>query len=943
VSRPRLTERLSAGLHRKLSLISAPAGFGKTTLLSEWIATIRNPQSATPALHPQRGASVGNRVAWLSLDRDDNDPARFLEYLIAALRTIPDLNEARFGETALAMLHASQPQPPIQLALATLVNEIDAIPKGDRSPSGGSHPPFILILDDYHLIETRQIDDALTFLLDHLPPPPRGMHLVIAGRADPSLPLSRFRAGGHMTEIRVNELRFTHDEVSAFLNQAMDLNLSPQHLADLETRTEGWIAGLQLAALAMQGEHPKHIPDFVQAFTGSHRYVVDYLVEEVLKRRPLGTRFFLLQTSILNRMTGSLCDAVTTQSGGQAILEQLEQANLFLVPLDNERRWYRYHHLFAELLYNQLVALQPDLVPILHRRASTWFEGEGLLSEAITHSLAAKDWQLAARQILQTTNEMLGRGENYTTLLRHLQTLPDEIVRASPHLAIMYAWVLAIRIQLDTVESRLREIETTAGDKLAHALRLQIKDVRAHVAVLQNDGDRAFALSRDVLEALPEDPSDDDLLQRQARMGMVFNFGHAYLFFEGNAPEAQRWYAETLALSQTAGSASLTLRAMMGLAQAQQLQGQLHRAVETCRQGLQLAKKTEQRYGRAVPAAAWVQLVLGDLLREWNKLDEAAHHLAQTIELCRRWQVGDILCAGYLFQARLRQAQGDMAGATDSIRQAEQLPQACRNVPWTGGPTSACRARLALAQALSTSDDTRPTGKRTRRHLESVQQWIQARGLAADGAVTSLSEELEYLLWVRLLIAQDQPQQALRLLGRLRKMAEDGGRTGRLIEMLALQALAQQALGHTEEALATLRRALASAEPEGYVRLFVDEGAPMAGLLRQASARGIAPDYVRKLLETFGAEMKDPDEGRRTGPAPSSSDVRRSSLVEPLSRRELQVLRLVAVGLTNREIAHELTIAVTTVKTHLKNIYAKLDVRNRTQAVARARELNLLP
>ncbi len=950
VSRPRLIERLNAGQHRKLTLISAPAGFGKTTLLSEWVH-----QADVP-------------VAWLSLAEEDNDPARFLTYAIAALQTI----DRELGNTALAMLQSPQPTA-TESVLTVLIN--------DLAEMAGS---CALVLDDYHVIEAQPIDQALTFLLDHLPPPPSGMHLIIAGRTDPSLPLSRLRAGGQMTEIRVHDLRFTRDEAATFLTQTMGLNLSPENIAALETRAEGWIVGLQLAALSMQGEHPDHIARFIQTFTGSHRYVVDYLVEEVLKRRPPGTRSFLLETSILDRLTGSLCDAVRLPEGparrerdegaakslrrsegapisegsavtgprdGQATLERLEEANLFLVPLDNERRWYRYHHLFAELLRNQLVASHPELVPTLHRRASMWFEDEGLLSEAITHSIAAKDWQLAARQILRTMTEMMGRGEDYTTLLRQLEALPGDIVRASPHLAIMYAYVLAIRIQLDAVEPRLQEIERTAGDQLTTELRLQIKDVRAHVAVLQNNGERAFELSREVLKALPEDRADDNPLQRQARMGMVFNLGHAYLFFEGNATKAQRWYAETLALCRTAGSTTLSLRAMMGLAQAQQLRGQLNQANETCRQGLQLAKTTEQRYGRVLPAVAWIQLVLGDLLREWNKLDEAADYLAQCIELSRLWQVGDILCAGYLFQARLRQAQGDIAGALDSIRQAEQLPQAYRDVPWTGGPIPACRAQLALAQARSIPRLPERENAFDSGALGTVERWVEESGLSLDGSVSNLNEEFAYLIWVRLLIAQKQGDRALKLLARLHQAAEDGDRTGRVIEVLALQALAQQALGDSEQALVALQQALSLAEPEGYTRLFVDEGVPMDALLRDVASRGVSPTYVGKLLEAFESEARDQRPLGETKAEASTSVVRSPSpglretegLFEPLSTRELEVLQLIGAGLTNREIALELAIAVSTVKTHLKNIYAKLGARNRTQAVARARELNLVP
>jgi LuxR family maltose regulon positive regulatory protein len=930
VSRPRLVERLNEGLPQddhafgcKLTLISAPAGFGKTTLLSEWVQ------------------QSGIAVAWLSLDQEDNDPARFLTYVIAALRTIPDLSDAELGRSALADAESLQPQA-IESVLTALINDVI------QASTGGADRPLIFILDDYHVIESQVIDQTLSFLLDHMPPPPRGIHLVIAGRADPSLSLSRLRAAGHLTEIRVDDLRFRHEEAAAFLTQTMGLDLSPESVTALEIRTEGWIVGLQLAALSLQREHPDHIPRFIRTFTGSHRFVVDYLVEEVLRRRPPGTRSFLLQTSILDRLTGDLCDSVTGQNDGQTTLERLEETNLFLVPLDNERRWYRYHHLFAELLRNQLAADDPDVLPALHRSASKWFEAEGLLTEAITHSIAAEDWEQAARQILQTTVEMMARGENYTTLLRQLQALPDQVVRASPHLGIMYAYVLAIRLQLDAVEPRLREIEHVAGDQLPAELQLQIKDIRAHLAVHQNDAARAFAFSREVLGALPEDSADDNPLQRQARMGMVFNLGHSYLFFEGDVKEAERWYTETLALCQAANSTTLALRAMMGLAQTHQVGGSLHQAYETCRQGLELSKTTEQRYGRALPAKVWVQVVQGDLLREWNRLDEAADCLAQCIELCRLWQVGDILCMAYLFQARLQLAQGNLAGATDSIRQAERFSQAYRDVPWTGGPSSTCRARLALARARSISHAPTQDGVFDSAALRDIERCVKDSDLTIDGSVSSLNQEVAYLTWVRALIAGNRIPQALQLLDRLCQGAEEGGRTGRVIEMLVLKALALQTLGEQEKALMTLNQALVLAEPGGYIRVFVDEGIPMAGLLRRAPSRGVTSEYVGRLLAAFAAEARYP--GLAAPPSPSPGALRESSpavteadwLPEPLSDRELEVLRLVATGLTNRAIALELSIAVSTVKTHMKNIHAKLGVRNRTQAVARARELGLL-
>jgi LuxR family maltose regulon positive regulatory protein len=911
VSRPRLIERLNQWIDCKLTLVSAPAGFGKTTLVSEWLSGLKLPST------------------WLSLDEGDNDLARFLSYVITALQQVdpgPSTGSGQaLGQTTQALLQSPQP-PAIETLLTPLINEIAAL-----------NTSFAFVLDDYHAISLPAIHEALTFLLEHMPPPP-GMHLVIATREDLPLSLARLRAQKHMMEIRAGDLRFTEEEATTFLNQTMGLSLTPESIRALENRTEGWIVGLQLAALSMQEVPRERIPDFIRAFTGSHRYIVDYLTQEVLRSRPPGTRSFLLRTSILDRLTGSLCDAVceaTCEGDGQATLERLEEANLFLVPLDDERRWYRYHHLFAELLHNQLVASHPELVPALHRRASTWFEDEGWLSEAVKHSIAAQDWQLAARQILRTMIEMMGRGENYTTLLRQLEALPDEIVQASPHLGIMYAYVLAIRIQLDRVEPRLQEIERAAGDQLMTELELQIKDVRAHTAVLQNNGERAFELSREVLEALPEDRAEDNPLQRQARMGMVFNFGHVYLFFKGNAPEAQRWYAETLALCQEADSSTLSLRAMMGLAQAQQVQGQLHLAYQTCQQGLRLAKTTQERYGQELPAIAWVQVVLGDLLREWNKLDEAADYLGKCIELCRLWQVGDMLCASYLLQARVRQAQGDIAGALDLIRRAEQLPQTYRDVPWTGGPTPACRVRLMLTQAVSTGDAN---------YLEAVEDWVEARKLRADGKIRTLKDEFEHLVWMRLLISQNEPSQALKLLAHLLQAAEDGGRRGRVIEILALQSLAHDALGDTQQALISLERSLSLAEPEGYVRLFADEGKSMAALLHKAATHGLIPGYVNKLLAALGTESQ-----RRRGvgkgeipPSPLPPSTPAPLPVGPLSDRELEVLRLLNTELSAPEIAAHLHVSANTIRTHIKRIYSKLDVHSRYEAVERAKDLNLL-
>ena len=917
VPRPRLIERLNAGLDRKLTLVSAPAGFGKPTLLSEWI-------------HGGDAATAPLRAAWLSLDEDDNDPARFLAYFIAALQMV----EENIGEGTPSALQSPQP-PPIEAILTPLLNEIATIPNG-----------FTLVLDDYHLIKAKPIHDALTFLLDHLPPP---MRLVIATRQDPPLPLARLRGRGHMTEIRAGDLRFTEEEATAFLNQTMGLGLTPDEVSALEARTEGWIAGLHLAALSLKGEADRAA--FIRAFAGDDRHVMDYLVSEVVSRQSEAVQRFLLHTAILERLCGPLCDAVLDSDGqpgsGQAILEYLEQANLFIVPLDNRRQWYRYHHLFADLLRHRLrrtVGAQ-GIAP-LHRRASAWYAHNDMMSEAIAHSLVAKDWEQAAQLIGQAFDDMCCRGEYYTTMLSWLEMLPDEIVRARPSLGILYAWMLSINLQLDAVEPRLQEMERMADGQLPVDLRLQIAAIRATLARQRNDVAIAIELSHQVLKVLAEDPSDSNLL---AYTGVVFNLAWTHLM-EGDVVKARPRFSEARTLSQSAGSITLTLDAMRGLARVQILQGQLRQAVETYRQALQLADKVTQQSGQAVPAAAPVHLELADLLRERNQLDEAAHHLAQGIELSRQWQIlGEDLRNSYVYQARLKQARGDAAGALDAIRQAEQLAQAYRAVPRFGDPIAACRAQLTLAQAVSIGGAFDPAWKRKRRHLEAVEQWAETRGLRADGSINLVDDEFEYVIWVRLLIAQNEPSQALQLLARLLQGAEDGGRTGRVIEILTLQALAQQALGDTDQALIALERALSLAEPEGYVRLFVDEGPPMARLLlrlcsgqvHEATARGIAPDYARRLLAVFEAETKDEEPALRRPPSVSRGEA--EGLVEPLSERELEVLGLIAEGLTNQEIASRLFLALNTVKVHTRNIYGKLGVNSRTQAVAKARTLGILP
>jgi len=517
-------------------------------------------------------------------------------------------------------------------------------------------------------------------------------------------------------------------------------------------------------------------------------------------------------------------------------------------------------------------------------------------------------------------------------MLGWLEALPEEILRARPHLGITYAWMLSITQQLDEVEPRLREVERLAAGQLTAELQLQIAVIRAELARHLNDVTRSIGLSHQVLEALEENPSESNLL---AHIGVVFNLGWAYLK-EGNVVKARPRFSEALALSRAADSTTLTLDAMRGLAQVQEMGGQLHQAAETYRQGLQFADTFAHQNGQAVPAAAQIHLGLGDLLREWNRLDEATRHLAQGIELGRRCQILAVdLRDGYIYQARLKQAQGDINGAQEAIREAEQLAQAYQTVPGFGDPIAACRARLMLVQAMSTGSDF------DQGHLEAVGGWAKARRLSVRSSIDSLDAESEYLIWVRLLTAQNEPDQALHLLTRLLRAAEDGGRRGHVIEIEILQTLAQGALGDAQQALNHLQRALSLAEPEGYIRLFVDEGTPMAKLLRQAASRGIAPDYVRRLLAAFETETNDQRLTTET-PPPSFVLGPSSPLVEPLSKRECEVLRLLATELSGPEIACELTVALSTIRYHTNNIYSKLCVHNRRAAIRRAEELSLL-
>jgi len=863
VSRPRLSERLNEGLHRNLTLISAPAGFGKTTLVSQWLADCHRP------------------AAWLSLDEGENDPARFLTYLVAALQTLA----ATLGEGVLTILQSPQPPPPASI-LTALLNDITTI-----------RDHFVLVLDDYHVITAQPVDHALTYLVEHLPP---HMHLVIATREDPHLPLARLRARGHLTEVRAVDLRFTPSEAATFLNQVMGLTLSAQDIAALERRTEGWIAGLQLAALSMQGH--EDATSFIQSFTGSHYFVLDYLVEEVLGQQPERIQTFLLRTSILDRMTGPLCDAVVLDpsASGRATLEYLERANLFIVPLDHERRWYRYHHLFADLLrlrLHQSIASstgdEGKSIAELHIRASQWYEDHDLELEAFHHAAAAHDVERAERLMEGKGIPLHFRGA-VAPVLHWLESLPKAVLDTRPSLWVRYASLLLVNGQTTGVEEKLQAAEAalqgSEPDDKTRDLVGQIAADRATLALIQYEAETMLAQSRRALEYL--DP--DNLASRATAH---WTLGVAY-FLQGDRAAARRAYTEAIALSQAARESFTTILATLGLGNIQEADNQLSLAAETYRRVLQLLGD------QPLPLAGEAHLALARICYEWNDLEAALAHGRQSLQLARQFDRAIdrfVLCEVLL--ARLQLAQGDVAGAAALLAEAGQSALQQNFVDRL--------PEVAAAQVLL----------------------LLRQGNLAAAAHLAQMHELP-ISQARVHLAQGDPSAALALLSSWREQVEARGWQDERLKVMVLQAVALQAHGEQDQAVHLLCDALSLAEPGGFIRLFVDEGKPMAHLLSQAEALGMMPDYLGKVLAVCKAEEQQREATASQPPA--------QPLIEPLSPRELEVLQLMEQGRSNQEISERLFLALSTVKGHNRNIFDKLQVQRRTEAVARARELGLL-
>ena len=864
VTRPRLIQILDKALNYSLILVSAPAGFGKTTLVSEWVAGCERP------------------VAWLSLDEGDNDPTCFLTYLVAALQTVAP----KIGEGILGILQALQSQPPpIESLLTTLLNELTSISED-----------CILVLDDYHVIETQSLNQALTFLIEHLPPQ---LHLVIATREDPPFPLARLRVRSQLMELRATDLRFTPAEAAEFLNRVMGLNLSAEDIASLENRTEGWIAGLQLAAISMQGY--KDTASFIKSFTGSHHFVLDYLLEEILQKQSESIQTFLLRTSILSRLSGPLCDAVLldTSVSGQETLEYLEHSNLFIVPLDNERRWYRYHHLFADLLRQRLLQSTASSageegreVAELHSRASQWYEDHGLEIEAFQHAASANDVERAEHLIDGKGLPLYSRG--LSAILAWLTSLPATVLDAKPSLWVRYASALLVGGQTTGVEEKLQAAEAalqgSGPDDKTRDLIGQIAANRATLALSQYQIETIIAQSRRALEYL-----HPDSLSSRFRANWTVAFAY---HFRGERAAAGRAYTDALSIAQAAGNIPSIALATECLGQIQELDNQLYTAAETYRRSLQL-------FGdQPPPSANEAYLGLAHIFYEWNDLDAAEQYGQQSLQLARLYDKKiDRFIIGEVFLARLKLAQGDVAGAASMLSQTEQTARQ-KNFTLRLPEIAAAQVQVLLKQT------NLPAAAELARRFE-----------------LPLSQ-------ARVLLAQGNSSAALAVLELFRQKVEDHGWADERLRAMVLQAVTFHLKGEKAPVAQVLVEALALAEPGGFIRLFVDEGAPMAHLLSEASAHGIMPDYVGKLLAVFKAEeQKSKDKSYQPTAIPLS---------EPLSQRELEILQLIAQGLSNREISERLFLALDTVKGHNRIIFGKLQVQRRTEAVARAHELGLL-
>ncbi|MDY6791169.1 MAG: helix-turn-helix transcriptional regulator [Thermodesulfobacteriota bacterium] len=803
VQRTHLIDRLNKGINHKLTLISAPAGFGKTTLLSEWIS-----QSEIP-------------VAWISLDKGDNDPVHFIHYLIATLQTI----ESNIGKPVLSLLKSPR-QPPIKSMMINLIKEISDI-----------HDDFMFVLDDYHSIDAEKIHKIVEFLIDHSPP---HIHLVISTRVDPPLPLARLRVRNQLSEFRTSDLCFTFKETSLFFNKMMNLALSSHEISMLESRTEGWIAGLQLAALSMQGRG--NIPEFIETFAGDDHHIVDYLAEEVLNHQSEQIQNFLLQTSILSRLSGPLCDFVTDRKGGQEMLVDLERANLFILPLDNKRRWYRYHHLFADLLRQRLHRTHGDRMHELHKRASEWYEQNAFGEEAIEHALMAQDFKRAARLVEELTEAIWQRGEP-TLLFRWIEALPDAYVISRPNLCISYAWILSESGQQQAAERSLQTaekiIDSTNNGKIikpkgqstrqqsltSRELQGRIAAIRAYMATDRGDVQSSLKFSERALKCLHKEDST-------WRAGVALSSGIANSL-RGDNVSANKALSEAVEASKAADNINLYLAANFWLVVSLKYNGQLPRAIEICKHLLKIVNEEKLAY-TAIEGALFG--VWGEILYELNELDEALHYVRKGLILMEHGHHVGGRSWAYYGLLKILAAKNDLPGVEESIQKIARLEQASEVPLWVTHPIEAWKARIWLMNG----------------NIDRAVKWAKERELTLNDDLTPM-RETEHIMLARILIAQGRLNDAIRLLDRLSKVSEKGGRVLNQIEALLVKALALRAQRNITEASVALGKVVSLAEPGGYIRIFLDEGPPIAKLLEKIldTKLDVPRAYVKKLLSAF--------------------------------------------------------------------------------------------
>ena len=865
-----LLDRLNAGLNGRLTLISAPAGFGKTTLVVHWGRQLEK-------------AEVW-RLAWFSLDENDNDLSRFFTYFITALQKI----DGRLGQAALELLHSPQATD-IQVVLTDLLNTI-----------AQSTQSIVLVLDDYHLITNPAIHESIIFLLENAPP---HFHLLLISRADPPFSLARLRARHQITEIRQADLRFGQSETTEFLNHLMALDLPETAVASLEKRTEGWVAGLQMAALSMQGQ--ANIEAFIRGFTSSNRFIFDYLAEEVLAQRPKGTRDFLLQTAVLDRLCAPLCDAVlgiteTTYSPSQQNLEQLESANLFLISLDEERRWYRYHHLFADLLQQQQRREQPGLESEIHERASRWFEQAGYAEEAVQYALNAANYERATSLLTHYNETWFRRGE-ISKIQGWVERLPASWQHKNSQLTLNYAWALLLAGHFKEAEATVAHLPPSFAETSIDLLVL-----KGTMAVGQGQSAQAIALLEHADAKLKSLESN---AANQTLHGMAINALAYSYHLQGEDLRAQKYYQSGITLNQEVGNLFAVLKAIQGWSVLLVRQARLHEAMSILHDSLQTEQQLAKILGtpdRRLVVAAPLHILQGQLYYQWNRLTEAE---AQLVDAGKMITISDPAdkCVGLMTLAKLRLAQGQAEAVPPILAQLQEIEQQA-NPPYIRQQLAIAFTRIQCALYRQ-----RPSPDLRTAIEQSLPQ------LAAVSA--------EPITQARALIILKRPSEAVPLLEEAAAQTEADGQYDTWLTVAVLLALAYQGVGEKKEALAWLQRAVETAAAPGYIRLFLDKGEPLQQLLEELSQRTAAPTYAATLLTYFPA---------------ASQPATLSLASDLLSPREREVLQLIAEGLTNQEIANKLVIAPSTAKRHTINIYNKLDINNRAEATARAYELGIV-